>query len=151
MIFSTSGTLSIHISVVHVSYFSFFIIIKSQCLKTKSIVCFCWVILLCMPWLLKITIFHHAVDPPQSQEPGCSSECTEDESSSSDDDEVQNAFDKFIAQNNLSKPQSLSNDDNSMEAAMQEPENPQGRKKYKNFKNQTWSLCNWVVSCLIVG
>ncbi|KAG4964063.1 hypothetical protein AAZX31_14G199800 [Glycine max] len=65
------------------------------------------------------------VDPPQSQEPGCSSECTEDESSSSDDDEVQNAFDKFIAQNNLSKPQSLSNDDNSMEAAMQEPENPQ--------------------------
>ncbi|KAL2665211.1 hypothetical protein AAZV13_02G207500 [Glycine max] len=67
------------------------------------------------------------VDLPQSQKPESSNECTEeDESSSSDDDVgVQNAFDKFIAQNNLSKSQSLSNGDNSMEAEMQEPENPQ--------------------------
>ncbi|RDX98205.1 Myosin-binding protein 3, partial [Mucuna pruriens] len=66
------------------------------------------------------------VDLPQSQEPVCSKECTqEDESSSSDDDaKVQNAFDEFIARNNLSKPQSLSDDGNSMEADMQEPENP---------------------------
>ncbi|TKY45707.1 Myosin-binding protein 3 [Spatholobus suberectus] len=76
--------------------------------------------------LKKSQVFGPAVDLPRFQEPVCSSECTqEDESSSSDDDaEVQNAFDEFIAQNNLSKTQSLSNDDNSMEAAMQEPENP---------------------------
>ncbi|KAL2317254.1 hypothetical protein Fmac_031130 [Flemingia macrophylla] len=63
------------------------------------------------------------VDLPQSQEPVCSGGCTpEDESSSSDDDaEVQNAFDEFIAQNSLSN----TNDDNSMEAAMRERENPQ--------------------------
>ncbi|XP_061354971.1 myosin-binding protein 3-like, partial [Gastrolobium bilobum] len=41
---------------------------------------------------------------PQSQDPACSYECTqEDEYSTSDDNaEVQNAFDEFIAQNNLS-------------------------------------------------
>ncbi|XP_061349357.1 myosin-binding protein 3-like [Gastrolobium bilobum] len=74
----------------------------------------------------KSQVFGHAVDDlPRSQEPVCSYECTqEDESSSSDDDaEVQNAFDEFIAQNNLSKSQSLSNDDNSIEAAMEESEN----------------------------
>ncbi|XP_029130667.1 myosin-binding protein 2 isoform X2 [Cajanus cajan] len=65
------------------------------------------------------------VDLPQSQEPVCSSECTqEDESSSSDDDaEIQNAFDEFIAQNSLSKTNDI--DNNSMEAAIQEPENLQ--------------------------
>ncbi|XP_068487520.1 myosin-binding protein 3-like isoform X3 [Phaseolus vulgaris] len=68
------------------------------------------------------------VDLPRSQEPVCSSDCAqEDESSSSEDDaEVQNAFDEFISQNHLSETQSLSNDDNSVEAAMQGPESPPG-------------------------
>ncbi|KAJ1391130.1 GTD-binding domain [Sesbania bispinosa] len=49
------------------------------------------------------------------------------QSSESDDDaEVQNAFEKFIAQNNLNMSQSLSNDDKSSEAATEEePENTQ--------------------------
>ncbi|CAJ1970847.1 unnamed protein product [Sphenostylis stenocarpa] len=68
------------------------------------------------------------VDLPRSQEPACSSECAqEDESSSSEDDaEVQNAFDEFIAQNHLSKTQSLSNDDISVEPAIQGTESPSG-------------------------
>ncbi|QCE01186.1 hypothetical protein DEO72_LG7g2480 [Vigna unguiculata] len=70
------------------------------------------------------------VDLPRSQEPVCSSDCTqEDESSSSEDDgEIQNAFDEFISQNHLSEAQSLSNDDNSVEASMQGPESPPGVK-----------------------
>ncbi|KAK7300696.1 hypothetical protein RJT34_11544 [Clitoria ternatea] len=73
--------------------------------------------------------FGHAVDLPQSEEPVFSNECTqEDESSStsSDDDaEVQNAFDEFIAQNNLNKSQCLSDDDSITEASieMEEPGN----------------------------
>ncbi|XP_019462209.1 PREDICTED: myosin-binding protein 3-like isoform X1 [Lupinus angustifolius] len=63
------------------------------------------------------------VDLPLSQEPVCSYECLqEDESSSSDDDaEVQNAFDEFIALNNLSRSESLSNGDNNGDVAIEEP------------------------------
>ncbi|XP_019462210.1 PREDICTED: myosin-binding protein 3-like isoform X2 [Lupinus angustifolius] len=46
----------------------------------------------------------------------------QDESSSSDDDaEVQNAFDEFIALNNLSRSESLSNGDNNGDVAIEEP------------------------------
>ncbi|XP_027333543.1 myosin-binding protein 2-like [Abrus precatorius] len=65
---------------------------------------------------------------PPPEEPACSCQCmAEDESSSSSDDdtEVQNAFDEFISQNNLRKSQRLSNDDKSIEAAIEEPENTQ--------------------------
>ncbi|WVY89357.1 hypothetical protein V8G54_034871 [Vigna mungo] len=70
------------------------------------------------------------VDLPRSQEPVFSSDFTqEDESSSSEDDaEIQNAFDEFISQNHLSETRSLSNDDNSVEAAMQGSESPPGVK-----------------------
>ncbi|CAJ2667031.1 unnamed protein product [Trifolium pratense] len=66
------------------------------------------------------------VDLFRSQEPICSYECTEeDESESSDDDdaEAQNAFEKFISQNKLSMSRSLSNDEKSLEADMEEQEN----------------------------
>lgn len=74
-------------------------------------------------------VFGHAVDLPQSQESICSDECTQDDESQSSDDEsddgseVHNAFEKFIAQNNLSMSHILSNDDKSSEADMEEPEN----------------------------
>ena len=92
----------------------------------------------------KSQVFGHVVDLPLSKEPLCSYESTkedesstDDESSTSDDDaEVRNAFDEFIAQNNLRKSQSLSNGDNSIETAMEEPDNtPIGTKSYMNYKN----------------
>jgi hypothetical protein len=78
-----------------------------------------------------ICFWFHAVDFFRSQEPICSYECTEEdesESESSDDDddaEAQNAFEKFISQNNLSmsRSRSSSNDDKSLEADMEEQEN----------------------------
>ncbi|MED6161560.1 hypothetical protein PIB30_061982 [Stylosanthes scabra] len=71
------------------------------------------------------------VDLPISQEPLCSYESShedessmDDESSTSDDDDDDgNAFDKFIAQNNLSKSQILSNGDNDIEDDMEEHHN----------------------------
>ncbi|CAL0317695.1 unnamed protein product [Lupinus luteus] len=64
-------------------------------------------------------------EPDNRQEPVCSYECLqEDESSSSDDDaEVQNAFDEFIAQNDLSMFERLSNGDNNGDVATEEPDN----------------------------
>ncbi|CAK8538016.1 unnamed protein product [Lathyrus sativus] len=65
-------------------------------------------------------------EPENAKEPICSYECTqEDESESSDDDddddsEAQNAFEKFISQNNLRMSLSLSNDEKSLEADMEE-------------------------------
>ncbi|KAF7831102.1 myosin-binding protein 3 isoform X1 [Senna tora] len=66
-----------------------------------------------------------------AQEPAF--ECTqededEDESSSSEDDaEVQNAFDEFIAQNNLFQSQSLSYDDCNIEQDIEEEDNTQAK------------------------
>ncbi|CAI8586030.1 unnamed protein product [Vicia faba] len=63
------------------------------------------------------------VDLFRSQEPICSYECTqkdESESSDDDDDEAQNAFEKFISQNNLRMYHSLSNDEKCLEADMEE-------------------------------
>ncbi|CAL5189866.1 unnamed protein product [Lathyrus oleraceus] len=63
------------------------------------------------------------VDLFRSQEPICSHECTqedESESSDDDDDEAQNAFENFISQNNLRMSHSLSNDEKSLEADMEE-------------------------------
>lgn len=55
------------------------------------------------------------VDLPRSQD---------DESESSDDDaEIQNAFEIFFSQNNLSMSNSLSNDDRNLETDMEEQEN----------------------------
>lgn len=65
----------------------------------------------------------NAVDLFRSQEPICSYECTqedESESSDDDDDEAQNAFEIFISQNNLRMSHSLSNDEKSLEADMEE-------------------------------
>ncbi|XP_061356101.1 myosin-binding protein 3-like [Gastrolobium bilobum] len=66
---------------------------------------------------------------PQSQDPACSYECTqEDEYSTSDDNaEVQNAFDEFIAQNNLCESQALSNGGSNAVAAIEEADNRQGQ------------------------
>ncbi|KAI4299593.1 hypothetical protein L6164_033037 [Bauhinia variegata] len=67
-----------------------------------------------------------------SQGQVCSYESTEeDQSFSSDDDtEVQNAFDEFIAQNNLCKPRTLSNEGDNDEPAIEEPEDaPAGSVK----------------------
>ncbi|XP_061375150.1 myosin-binding protein 3-like [Gastrolobium bilobum] len=67
---------------------------------------------------------------PQSQDPACSYECTqEDEYSTSDDNaEVQNAFDEFIAQNNLCESQALSNGGSNAVAAIEEADNRQANK-----------------------
>jgi hypothetical protein len=87
----------------------------------------------------------HAVDFFRSQEPICSYECTEeDESESSDDDdaETQNAFEKFISQNKLSMSRSLSNDDKSLEADMEEQEN--------NSAGTKCIICSYYASSLIM-
>ncbi|XP_058766093.1 myosin-binding protein 3-like [Vicia villosa] len=69
------------------------------------------------------------VDLFRSQEPICSYECTQDDESESsddddddddDDDEAENAFEKFISQNNLRMSHSLSNDEKSLEADIEE-------------------------------
>ncbi|CAL0307651.1 unnamed protein product [Lupinus luteus] len=66
------------------------------------------------------------VDLSLSQEPVGLCDCTdEDESSTSDDDddiEVQNAFNEFIAQNNLNNSPILSNGDNNVESATEKPD-----------------------------
>jgi hypothetical protein len=87
----------------------------------------------------------HAVDFFRSREPICSYECTEeDESESSDDDdaETQNAFEKFISQNKLSMSRSLSNDDKSLEADMEEQEN--------NSAGTKCIICSYYASSLIM-
>ncbi|KAE9615065.1 hypothetical protein Lal_00048252 [Lupinus albus] len=65
------------------------------------------------------------VDLPRSQEPVYFYESTEEDGSSSsgDDAEIQNAFGEFIAQNNISKSESLSNGDNNIDTSMEEPDN----------------------------
>ena len=82
--------------------------------------------------LITIIFFAHAADPPRAQEQDCLCEFTqEDESSASDDDaEVQNAFDVFMAQNNLCESAKLCNDEGNVEAAVEEPDNTQGTKKF---------------------
>jgi hypothetical protein len=95
-----------------------------------------------------ICFWFHAVDFFRSQEPICSYECTEeDESESSDDDddddaEAQNAFEKFISQNKLSMSRSLSNDDKSLEADMEEQEN--------NSAGTKCIICSYYASSLIM-
>ncbi|XP_019432817.1 PREDICTED: myosin-binding protein 3-like [Lupinus angustifolius] len=68
------------------------------------------------------------VDLPRSQEPVYFYESTQEDGSSSsgDDAEIQNAFGEFIAQNNLSKSESLSNGDNNIDTNMEEPYNTAG-------------------------
>ncbi|CAL0307655.1 unnamed protein product [Lupinus luteus] len=68
------------------------------------------------------------VDLPRSQELVYLYESTQEDGSSSsgDDAEIQNAFGEFIAQNNLSKAENLSNGDNNIDTSMEEPDNIAG-------------------------
>lgn len=90
----------------------------------------------------------NAANLPQSQEPICSYESTEeDESSTSDDDtQVQNAFEEFITLNNLCKSQALSIDSDNEEATLEDPDNaPQGTRIYLIFNE-----CNTISSHLFM-